>query len=299
MLNYELLMGLKAVISEGSFEAAAKSLNITPSAVSQRVKLLEDRLEALLIIRGKPCTATEYGYALFKHTEQIEVLEKNLFDTLPKNTALNAAGALNLRMAVNEDSMATWFPAAMGEISRSGNFLFDIIIDDQEQTTNLLRRGDVVAAITARKNPTQGFQNSYIGSLRYVAIASPKFVVDNFANGIVSPKSISAAPCITFNRKDELPTKWIKQVCNKNVNCMINWIPSLEGYIKSCVEGIGWGIHPLILVEEYIENGTLVELVPESYIDIPLYWQYSSSYGKIMTDISEMIVATGKKLLHQ
>ena len=299
MLNYELLMGLKAVISEGSFEAAAKSLNITPSAVSQRVKLLEDRLEALLIIRGKPCTATEYGYALFKHTEQIEVLEKNLFDALPKNSALNAAGALSLRIAVNEDSMATWFPAALGAVNRSGNFLFDVIIDDQEQTTDLLRRGDVVAAITARKNPTQGFQNSYLGSLRYVAVASPEFIKTHFADGVVDAKSIGKAPCITFNRKDELPAKWIRQICHKNVNCMVNWIPSLEGYIKSCAEGIGWGIHPLTLVEEHLNSGKLVELVAGSHIDIPLYWQYSASYGKIMVDISAMVVATGKKLLHQ
>lgn len=297
MLNYELLMGLKAVISEGSFEAAAKSLGITPSAVSQRVKLLEDRLEALLIIRGKPCTATEYGYALFKHTEQIEVLEKNLFDTLPKSTALNAVGALSLRIAVNQDSMATWFPAALGSINRSGNFLFDIIIDDQEQTTNLLRRGDVVAAITARKNPTQGFQNSYIGSLRYVTVASPQFIETHFADGVVDAKTIAKAPCLTFNRKDELPAKWVKQICNKNINCMINWIPSLEGYIKSCAEGIGWGVHPLTLVEDYIKSGELVELVPNSHIDIPLYWQYSASYGKIMIDISEKIITTGKKLL--
>lgn len=298
MLNYELLIGLKAVISEGSFEAAAKLLNITPSAVSQRVKLLEDRLEALLIIRGKPCTATDYGYALFKHTEQIEVLEKNLFDRMPKNTALDAAGALSLRMAVNEDSMGTWFPAAMAKINQSGNFLFDIIIDDQEQTTDLLRKGDVIAAITAKKNPTQGFQNSYIGSLRYVAVATPEFINKHFSDGNVDAKSLKQAPCLTFNRKDELPSKWVKKICGKNVNCPTNWIPSLEGYIKSCVEGIGWGMHPLMLVKEHIDSGKLVELVDDSYTDIPLYWQYSASYGKIMVDISELIVATGKKLLH-
>ncbi|MCJ8323985.1 MAG: LysR family transcriptional regulator ArgP [Rhizobiales bacterium] len=299
MLNYELLVGLKAVIIEGSFEAAAKLLNITPSAISQRIKLLEERLETPLIIRGKPCEATEYGYALFKHAEQVEVLERNFFSGMPKTTAADAEGAFTLRMAVNADSMATWFPAAVAKIAGLGNFLFDMVIEDEGETAELLRKGDVIAGITSKKSPIQGFQASYLGSLRYVSVASPEYIEKYFPDGIINVITLGRAPSLTFNRKDKLPSKWSKLVCGRNVNTPTSWIPSLEGYMQACEDGIGWGMHPLNLVNEQVESGKLVELVPHSYIDTPLYWQHSVSYGKIMLDISELIVATSKKQLPQ
>ncbi len=298
MLNYELLAGLAAVISEGSFEAAARVLNITPSAVSQRVKLLEEKLGALLIIRGKPCSATEYGYAIFKHTEQIQILEKHLLNSLPKKDDIDLTKPLLLRLAVNADSVGSWFPAVMREISESGNYLFDIIIDSEAKTSSLLRRGTVIAAITSDKSPIQGFQNTYLGSLRYVSIASPKFIDKYFSDGLIDERGLREAPCLTFDRNDTLPGKWIKQICNKkNVPLKTHWIPSLTGYIRTCEESIGWGLHPLSLVQSNLDNGSLVELVPNTYVDVPLYWQYSTSYGKIMTDISEIIVKESKALL--
>ena len=55
MLDYPSLAAVAAVVREGSFERAARALNVTPSAISQRVKQLEERLGSVLIIRGQPC----------------------------------------------------------------------------------------------------------------------------------------------------------------------------------------------------------------------------------------------------
>ncbi|NRA88589.1 MAG: LysR family transcriptional regulator ArgP [Rhizobiales bacterium] len=297
MLNYELLAGLSAVVSEGSFESAAKVLNITPSAVSQRVKLLEERLGALLIIRGKPCRATEYGYALFKHTEQIQILEKKLLSTLPGNDWVDLDEPLLLRLAVNADSVGTWFPSVMNEITQIGNYLFDIIIDSEEKTSDLLRRGDVIAAVSADKKPIQGFQNSYLGSLEYVAVASPIFIEKYFADNVIDEVTLNNAPCLTFDRNDNLPSKWVNLVTGKNLNGKTSWIPSFAGYIKACEQSIGWGMHPKLQIQDNLDDGSLVELIPDSKIDVPLYWQYSSSYGKIMEDVTNIVVTKGKKLL--
>ena len=53
-----LLAALAAVIRTGSFERAAQQLHVTPSAVSQRVKLLEERLGTILVVRSCPCGST-------------------------------------------------------------------------------------------------------------------------------------------------------------------------------------------------------------------------------------------------
>ena len=64
MLDYALLDALAAVVRHGSFDRAAGALNVTPSAVSQRVKLLEERVGAVLVKRGQPCVATAAGALL-------------------------------------------------------------------------------------------------------------------------------------------------------------------------------------------------------------------------------------------
>ncbi|KAA2220989.1 LysR family transcriptional regulator, partial [Salinarimonas soli] len=42
MLDYAGLSALAAVVRQGSFERAAGTLGVTPSAVSQRVRALEE-----------------------------------------------------------------------------------------------------------------------------------------------------------------------------------------------------------------------------------------------------------------
>ncbi len=61
MLDYASLSTVATVVREGSFERAARALNVTTSAVSQRIKHLEERLGSILIIRGQPCRAIEVG----------------------------------------------------------------------------------------------------------------------------------------------------------------------------------------------------------------------------------------------
>jgi LysR family transcriptional regulator (chromosome initiation inhibitor) len=74
LLDYPSLSAVAAVVREGSFERAARVLNVTSSAVSQRIKQLEERLGGVLIIRGQPCTANEMGRLICRHVEQVVML---------------------------------------------------------------------------------------------------------------------------------------------------------------------------------------------------------------------------------
>ena len=114
MLDYALLDALAAVIRHGSFERAAKELNVTPSAVSQRVKLLEERVGSVLVKRGQPCVATTSGALLCRHTERVQLLEAELGGRMPALPGQIASAWPTLRVAVNDDSVATWFIDAVG-----------------------------------------------------------------------------------------------------------------------------------------------------------------------------------------
>src|SRR5262249_25793302 len=164
MLDYAALSAVAAVVREGSFERAARALNVTPSAVSQRVKALEDRLGSVLIVRGQPCVATETGRRICRHVEQVGMLEHDLRGSLPGLLPDSGLGErVTLRVAVNADSLGTWFIPAMAAFVANDAALLDVAIDDQDHTVEWLKSGAVLAAVTASARAVQGCNSMPLG----------------------------------------------------------------------------------------------------------------------------------------
>lgn len=100
MLDYAGLEALAAVVREGSFERAARKLHVTPSAVSQRIKLLEERVGQVLVLRGQPCSGTEAGRRLCLHVEQVALLENDLRRKNPELVPEGQTALPTLKLAV-------------------------------------------------------------------------------------------------------------------------------------------------------------------------------------------------------
>ncbi len=274
MLDYQSLEALAAVVREGSFERAAQTLHVTPSAVSQRVKLLEERLGRVLVLRGQPCQATDAGRHLCRHVEQVGLLEHGLRQVLPG--VLPEPGSserATLRVAVNADSLATWFMSAARAFTEGGSELLDTSLDDQEHTAQWLRGGQVLAAVTALAKPVVGCNSVALGRMRYVAAASPQFVQRHFARGVDS-SSLAQAPILVFNQKDQLQQQWMAMRGAGAAQPPRHWFPASQAFVDAALEGIGWGMHPQNLVNSHIANGALVELLPAAPLDVALYWQH-------------------------
>ncbi|MBK1837717.1 LysR family transcriptional regulator ArgP [Azospirillum sp. YIM B02556] len=297
MLDYPLLAALAAVIRTGSFERAARQLHVTPSAVSQRVKLLEERLGTVLVVRGQPCTGTAAGQRLCQHVEQVVLLESELRGTLPGLSP--ADGPVTLRIAVNADSLATWFVAAMAEVP---SCLFDLVLDDQDHSAEWLRKGEVLAAVTASAAPVPGCNSHPLGALRYRATASPGYMRRHFADGVTA-ESLAGAPCLTFNRKDRLQIQWLRLVLSDPDPARIptpptHWLPSTHAFVDGALAGLGWGMNPDPLVADHLAAGRLVELLPGRPLDVPLYWQQSRISGAALAELSRAVLRAGRQALH-
>ncbi len=297
MLDYASLSAVAAVVREGSFERAARALNVTPSAVSQRVKQLEERLGSVLIVRGQPCTATATGRLLCSHIEQVGMLEHELRGALPKLTQANTdSGRVTLRVAVNADSLGTWFIGAMAEFLGTEAALLDVALDDQEHTVEWLRSGEVLAAVTAHAQPVQGCNSVTLGRLNYVAVTSPAFMQRYFPDGVTAT-SLADAPGLTFNRKDRLQSQWIRKVCRRDVDIPTHWFPSTQAFIDASVAGIGWGMNPASLVKEHLLAGTLVELVPGRTLSVPLYWQHTRLQVPMLSRLTHAVLSAARNAL--
>jgi LysR family transcriptional regulator (chromosome initiation inhibitor) len=299
MLDYAALHALAAVVREGSFERAARSLNVTPSAVSQRVKLLEERTGGALLVRGAPCVATEAGQQLCRHVERVGMLEHELRDALP---ALGMGGAhgerVTVRVAVNADSLATWFMAAAAAFARQeASALLDLTVDDQDHTAERLRSGAVLAAVTALAQPVAGCNSEALGTMHYVAAASPEFMGRHFAKG-VGARTLANAPSLVFDRKDRLQARWVRRVCHRSVETPRHWLPSAHGFVDAALAGMGWGMHPASMVAEALRSGALVELVPGSALQVPLYWQQARAAPALLERLKAAVREAARSGAH-
>lgn len=70
------LRTLVVAVQLGTFEAAARALHVTPSAVSQRIKSLETRVGRVLLHRVKPLEPTDAVHVLVLMATQTELLER-------------------------------------------------------------------------------------------------------------------------------------------------------------------------------------------------------------------------------
>lgn len=293
MLDYALLEALAAVVRTGSFDKAAQEIGVTPSAISQRVKLLEERLGTGLVVRGQPCTATTAGKRLCRHAEEVGLMEHALRGEL--GGLVPPGPAPTVRIAVNADSLATWFlPALSGLEGR----LFDLVLDDESNTAEWLRRGEVSAAVATAPGPFQGCGSRALGVQTYVATASPAFVRRWFSEGL-SEEALRQAPCLTFDVKDALQDRWLVETFGRPISRPSHWIPSSRGFVDGALAGLGWGMNPLSLVTPHLEEGSLVAIYPGSRLLVPLYWHWSRAVEKGLQDITASIVRTARARLEQ
>lgn len=297
MLDYPALQAVSLVVRTGSFDRAAQALNVTPSAVSQRVKQLEERLGTVLIIRGQPCTATERGEWLCRHMEQVGLLEGELMTRLPALAEPDQPQQrVTLRVAANADSLGTWFLGAVATFTSRSSHLLDIAVDDQEHTADWLRQGRVLAAVTALDKPIQGCRVIPLGSLRYLATASPEFMARHLSDGVTLP-ALAQAPSLVFNQKDRLQSQWIELALGESPAHPVHWVPSTHGFVEACLLGIGWCANPELLVREHIDAGRLRELIPGTVLETQLFWQVNRVAAERLADLTGAVVETARRLL--
>lgn len=291
MLDYAGLEALAAVLREGSFDRAARKLHVTPSAISQRIKLLEERLGQVLVMRGAPCTGTEAGRRLCLHVEQVALLENELRRNNPELVPEGQVARPTLKLAVNADSLNSWFVDAMAAFTQEGNELLDISIDDQDHTAKRIKEGEVMAAVTASSSHITGCNIWPLANMQYVAAASPAFIARYFGAQGINAQTLSQAPVLTYDRKDAMQDKWLHQqgVSARHAPPR-HWVPSAHAFVRACEAGVAWGMHPTVLIREHLSNGSLVELLPGSGIPVPLYWAHARNAQTGLERLTQCVI---------
>ena len=282
MLDYKLLIALAAVVEQAGFERAAQVLGLSQSAVSQRIKLLEARLGQPVLLRSSPPQPTEAGRRLLNHVQQVRLLERNLRDQVP---GIDGQGLPErLRIALNADSLATWWVPAVAQFCAAEQVLLDLVVEDQAVGLKRMRAGDVAACVCAADTPLAGARCEPLGAMRYLALASPQFIGRHFPHGFESER-LSQVPALVFGADDRLQHRYL-EVLGLSAGFVHHQCPSSEGFVQMAVAGLGWGLMPALQVQAQLSSGALLELLPGRYVDVPLYWHHWRQGGDLLERLS-------------
>ncbi len=290
-LPLDLVATVAAAVDAGTLEAAARTLHITPSAVSQRIRSLEERIGRTVLVRSKPLRATEAGEAIVRLARETALLEHDTLRVL----GLDDVGPARLALAVNSDSLATWFLPAVARIVAEGDVAIELHRDDQDHTTRLLADGSVSAAVTSQSTAVVGCTVTPLGVMSYRPCATPAFVERWFPDG-VTRDALALAPVIEYDRRDDLQSRWLRARGAPVADQPRTFVPASHDFAAAVRAGIGWGMLPPLQADEPISAGEIVLVDPDP-IAVPLYWQQWDLRSPLLDRVARVVVDEARRVL--
>lgn len=291
MLDYSQLSALLAVDESGTYEGAARELHVTSFAVKQRIKTLEAKL-GVKLIDGGPTRPSKVGRILCDHTRKVRILEEGVIeehrqDCLEEARQEEYSGTIHV--AVCDEVFADWFIDALDALEQiETRPTIDVSPAPPATTVQMMRSGNVVAAITHHSQEVFGFKSYSLGTLSYCAVASPDYVARHFKEGITA-ETLAKAPCYRFCGNDDLAYEWVDKVMGKSTRIPITRYPSADGSLKACLEGHVWAMHPRYRVDRALASGDLIEILPNTGVERALCWLVAGAMTDTLKPITTII----------
>ncbi len=293
-LDYKLLQALATVIDEQSFERAANVLFITQSAVSQRIKQLEQNIAQPVLIRTQPLKATDIGKKLIGHYYQVVQLEAEL---LPEIFNDSPQKPLTIHLATNADSLATWLIPALAPTIKTNLIELNLLIADEQHTIEKLKDGEAFGAISLQASPLKGCQAEKLGDLHYILVASPDFKDTYFKEGI-NATTLTRAPGVAFDHRDNMHVRFIEDHYGlKEGDYPLHAVRSSEAFITLAKYGAAYCLVAELQIKDELASGALINLLPDYKLIETLYWHHWTMLRGVHKKVSDTIIQEGQRIL--
>ncbi|EKE77142.1 LysR family transcriptional regulator ArgP [Gallaecimonas xiamenensis] len=283
-LDPKHLAALAAVVEQGSFEQAARWLSLTQGSISLRIRALEERLGGPVVVRSQPIRLTELGQVLYRHYQELQLLSAELAARLPQ---LNDERP-RIRIALNADSLATWFLDAVAQVK--DKLLVDLQVSDQDVTHEKLKDGEVLAAVSAFGQAVQGCNANFLGAMPYTAIASPDYASEYFPKGPTSD-AFRQATAMVYGHHDRLLLQFLNPWQLKDGDFPVHTMPAAQSFVDAAIKGLAWTLVPVWQAQEALDSGKVVELTPKDRIKVRLYWHHRRLDAGPLQSLTEAVMA--------
>jgi len=297
MLDARQLDALAAVMEHGSFGAAAKALSLSLAAVSLRIKSLEDTMGQRLLVRGKQVAATPAGQSLLGHVRQVRLMESDLLGSLHGSGPAHAHRLQRLSVAVNADSLSSWFLPGVAPVLQQHGLLLDIVVDDQDHTHDALKSGDVTGCVTTLAQAMRGCVAEPLGTMRYRCMAAPELIAQW---GAALPHGMLRTPAVIFNRKDAMQDAFLAQHFQlRDALYPRHFVPGVDAFETALELGMGWGMVPDLLLAKRGNRPALAEVMPGRTVEVVLYWQHWTRESVAAQRLTQAVKQSARRHLLQ
>ena len=157
----------------------------------------------------------------------------------------------------------------------------------------MLRRGDVLGAVTREATPVSGCESSFLGTMRYYPVAAPH-IADSFHSGRLTWETV---PLVGYGPNDQVLDDAMRErfIDSAVVRARVSQIPSSEGYLEAVRVGLGWGLLPQAQALPLLETKELV-LLDDSPLDIDLYWQRWRLESEVLGELTRSVIEAASGL---
>ena len=306
-LDPKHLDAFAATLQTGSLAAAAQQLHLTLAAVSLRIKALEAQLGQRLLIRSKTAQATRAGQALLAHITRTRLLEADLAERLSigHSQGSEPQNWQALSVAVNADSLASWFLQGVRSDVLKHRLLLHSIVDDQEHTLAWLQNGQVQGCVTQLAKPLRGCTAMALGTMRYRCVGAPSIAKQlRSLKRTTNAPALLQIPALCFNNKDQLQDRFLREAFGLvDVNYPRHHLPAGDAYHLALLQGLGWGVQSDVQTQyqwpDEMQSGKLLDLFPGQHVDIALYWHHWSQESAHATRLTQAVIKAAHQVLIQ
>nr|GAK17197.1 LOW QUALITY PROTEIN: chromosome initiation inhibitor [Vibrio sp. JCM 19053] len=295
-LDYKWIEALDAIVYQGSFERAAEHLFVSQSAISQRIKQLEKFLAQPVLIRSQPPKPTLIGKKIVGSLSASTLARANS----PPNKNDTSTRPVQLSLATNADSLATWLLPALQNVMKQRQVELKLTIYGEYRSIEKLKSGEVTGAISLESQPIPGCRADYLGRIDYVCVASPEFYQRYFSKG-VNNQTLAKAPAVSYDQYDDLHKTFLTEHFNVNPDSVIHHnISSSEAFLKVALAGVAYCLIPRLQITDELDRGVLVDVTPGFFLmSHRIYWHHWQLETGVLQEISHAIVGYAQQHLPQ
>lgn len=293
-LDYKWLEALFSIMEQKGFEKAADSLFISQSAISQRIKQLENFVAQPVLIREHPIRLTPLGKKLIGFYKKVMMLEEEI---LPEISNTHTTSPITVSIASNADSLATWLLPALSPVIKSQNVALDIRVITESRALEKLKSGEVSGALCVESEPMSGCCSALLGRVDYRCVANAEFIQRYFADG-VSTETLQNAPAVCFDQYDTMHKEFLWENFGlTSQNIVYHSVGSSEAFIKLALMGAAYCMIPSLQIKNELKNGTLIDITPDLTYSYDIYWHHWQLESGILKQVTKAIVSHTRKRL--
>ena len=292
----EGLLPFLFVVEHGSFRAAARALNVTPSAVSQSVKALEKRLGVPLLTRTtRSVGLTQAGKVL---AERSVPAMSEIVDAIEGIRSLGERPSGLLRINAPRLALPVVFERVLGPFHEAfPEIEVELFLDDG--LADIVRDGFDAGIRLGQMVQTDMVSTPLTPRSRMAVVGSPAYFKK--AGVPSTPDDLSQHRCINFRRPTQKTIynwRFVENGEDRHVPVSGDMIVNdTNAKLHAARSGLGLAYEIEPAVRPDIEEGTLVHVLEDHLPEIPGFHIYFPSRSQVMLKLRVFIDFTKSMLL--